>query len=345
MKIYLAGTSVSDPKQELKLQSLFQEGYKLHSYYHCVTGFEKKWFKMNRKNQVNLFLDSGAFSAWSQKKDINIQKYISFIKENKKVIDVYANLDVIGSAKKTYQNQMIMEDAGLMPLPTFHYGEKEKWLLKYLDKGYDYIALGGMVPIMTKGLVMWLDRLFGEYLTDEKGMPIYKVHGFGLTSLKLMLRYPWYSVDSTSWVITGRMGSIYIPRRKNGDWTYDVDSWKIVVSTRSPASKEAGRHINTMSKGEREILIEYITEKGYRLGKSSFTKAKQSHKLKENERWVSAKPKDKTIKRELEIIEEEGLSNKYQLRDELNIIYFIDLEKRMPKWPWAYKKNRLKGLI
>ena len=51
-------------------------------------------FEKNKK--VELFLDSGAFSAWSQKIEINIQDYISFIKEHEDVIDIYANLDELG---------------------------------------------------------------------------------------------------------------------------------------------------------------------------------------------------------------------------------------------------------
>ena len=45
MKLYLAGTSVSNPIEEPTLQKLFQQGSKLHSYYHCVEGFEKNGIK------------------------------------------------------------------------------------------------------------------------------------------------------------------------------------------------------------------------------------------------------------------------------------------------------------
>jgi hypothetical protein len=300
---------------------------------------------MADSSKVELFLDSGAFSAWSQKKEIDIQEYIAFIKKHQKVIDVYANLDVIGDAKGTYRNQRIMEKAGVKPLPVFHYGEDEKWLKKYLSKDYDYISLGGMVPISTKPLSQWLDHIFSNYLTDSNGMPICKVHGFGLTSLKLLLRYPWYSVDSTSWVVTGRMGSIYIPKRKNGEYIYDIDPWKVVVSNRSPSTKDAGEHINTLSPKQKRIMLDYLDEKGYKLGKSKFKRVPQSHELSENERWVEKKPKDKSQMRELEIIKEEGVSNKYQLRDELNILYFLDLESHLPKWPSQFNHKGINRLF
>lgn len=127
---------------------------------------------MKKQNKVDLFLDSGAFSAWSQGVEIDIQEYISFIKEHEDIIEVYANLDDITSPQRTWDNQKIMEKAGLRPLPTFHYGEADEWLLRYLDAGHDYIALGGMVPISSDHLNTWLDRLFTKYLCSPMGSPI-----------------------------------------------------------------------------------------------------------------------------------------------------------------------------
>ena len=214
-------------------------------------------------NKVDLFLDSGAFSAWTQGIEINIQDYINFIKEHKDYINVYANLDVIGDPEATWKNQLIMEEAGLDPLPVFHKNEPVKYLLKYLEN-YDYIALGGMVG--APDLLPWLDTMFSNYLTNPDGMPKVKVHGFGLTSLRLLLRYPWWSVDSTSWVVTGRLGSIYIPRYRSGRWIYDENSWKVAVSSRSPNLKEAGKHIDTFSPRQKQIFLDYIHDKGYKLG-------------------------------------------------------------------------------
>ncbi len=288
------------------------------------------------KNKIDLFLDSGAFSAFTQNIEIDIQKYIAFIKKYEKCISVYANLDVIGDAKATWKNQMIMENAGLHPLPVFHTSREDpKWLLRYLKRGYDYIALGGMAGGATRGqLTRLLDPLFSKYLCGPDGMPIIKVHGFGLTSLKLMLRYPWYSVDSTSWVITGRMGSVYVPRSRDGKYIYDEGSWKICVSERSPSKKDAGQHLSNLPPKVQEVILNYLKHKGFTLGKSEFRWEDYDYELRENERWFG---KAKDEKREVELIVESGLCNRYQLRDELNIIYFLDLEKSMPEWPWPFK--------
>ncbi len=304
-----------------------------------------------KKNKVNLFLDSGAFSAWTQGVPIDIQDYIEFIKQHLDILEVYANLDVIGlggkqpnrlTAEKTLENQKIMEKAGLNPLPCFHFGEPFEFLQYYIDN-YDYLALG-VAGNSGNAIIPWLDECFENYICDAKGIPKIKIHGFAITSLKAMLRYPFYSVDSTSWVMTSRTGSIYVPRYRGGEWIYDENSWKVSVSSRSPIkATEAGMHIETFSPKQKEIILNYIHEKGYKLGESRFEKTSQSHELKENERWAEKKPKDKTVPRLLEIIEEDGVSNRYQLRDEMNIIYFQDLEKSIPEWPWPFQQKGLKG--
>ncbi|GAH15672.1 unnamed protein product [marine sediment metagenome] len=190
------------------------------------------------KNKVEIFLDSGAFSAFTKNVKIDIDEYISFIKQYQEYLAYYAVLDVIGDPDKTYENQKYMESKGVSPVPCYHYGEDISWLKRYLDEGYEFIALGGMVPISTGDLMSWLDDLFGRYLTDEEGLPKVKIHGFGMTSLSLLLRYPWYSVDSTSWVLTGRFGSVYVPKWSDGKYTYDENSWKVCVSVKSPDAHE-----------------------------------------------------------------------------------------------------------
>lgn len=273
----------------------------LESYYQIII---KKDNPMEKK--ISLFLDSGAFSAWSKGVTIDIDEYIAFIKQHKKYIDVYANLDVIGNAKETLKNQQYMESKGLHPIPVYHKGEHTKYLKQYLQN-YNYIALGGMVGDRGN-LIYWLDSLFIDYLCDSSGMPKVKVHGFGLTSLPLLVRYPWYSVDSTSWVMTGRFGAVFVPKKKQGSYIYTEIPWKVNVSDKSSKKDQEGQHFNTFSKMEQKIISDYFLEKGYTI---------------------------------------QQLSSEYKKRDEINIHYFIDLEKNLPKWPWALqiKKKSSLGLI
>ena len=140
MKIFTAG-NVGIITREIQYRRLFRG--RLLSFYEIINNLfasDESFNLITKRNRnmpegrkrVELFLDSGAFSAWSQGKEINIEDYIQFIKEHKDVIDVYANLDVIGDAEATWRNQLRMEKAGLNPLPVFHYGEDISWLKNLL---------------------------------------------------------------------------------------------------------------------------------------------------------------------------------------------------------------------
>jgi hypothetical protein len=306
-----------------------------------------------RQSRISLMLDSGAFSAWSKKIQIDIDQYIQFCKENLEYIDYIVNLDVIPgefgmknlpheeierSASKGYENYQYMISQGISKeklIHVFHQGEDFRWLDKMV-KEIGYIGISPANDRTIDEKVSWLDLCMNHVL-DDKGFPLVRFHGFAVTSLKLMLRYPWYSVDSTSWVMTSRMGSVYVPRFRNGKWIYDENSWKVCVSIRSPSQKEAGQHFNTFSLGVQEVIQNYFTSKGYQIGKSEFRMELKSYKLKDNERWFG---KELEEKREVELIIEEGLSNSYKQRDEMNILYFLDLEKSIQPWPWPFKKQR-----
>jgi len=148
------------------------------------------------KDNRNRFLDSGGFSAFTQGKQINIDEYISFIQQTKELWTVVAGLDVIGDADASRTNLEYMESKGINPLPTFHFNSPEKELRRLIKK-YDYIALGGLVPIARQRSTMvgWLDYCFSIIKTETK------IHGFGVNSLHIMKRYPFYSVDASSWLV------------------------------------------------------------------------------------------------------------------------------------------------
>jgi hypothetical protein len=158
------------------------------------------------------FLDSGAFSAWSLGKKVNIDDYIAFIHKHKHLLKVYANLDVIGDPVGTAENQRIMEEAGLQPLPVVHNGSPDA-AIKILVENYDYFAVGGMVGRPESEIRGYCKRVF-KIATEIKQEV--KIHGFGLTTHKLMREFPFFSVDSTTWLLPSKFGTValYDPRRK-----------------------------------------------------------------------------------------------------------------------------------
>lgn len=179
---------------------------------HDLHELMKKYFG---KNPPRLFVDSGAFSAMTLGSEIDMDAYIEWIKKYQDIMTIYANLDVIGDPAKTYENQKIMEKAGLKPIPVFHTGEPIEWLQRYIDEGYTYIGLGGMVPYSSdrKKLVSWISACFKTAAQSKK--PV-KFHGFGMTSFDLMKAYPWGSCDSSSWSTSFRFGSVHLFDERKG---------------------------------------------------------------------------------------------------------------------------------
>ena len=81
---------------------------------------------------AGIFMDSGAFSAFTRKTEVNLNDYIKFLKQHENKLDVYCCLDVIGDVEATWKNFERMEKAGLHPLPVYHVGEDEKYLHRCL---------------------------------------------------------------------------------------------------------------------------------------------------------------------------------------------------------------------
>ena len=335
MRTYLAGDEINIFYDLHASQFMTESSMSyLYSYYTLKTMIPIE--RVERKMpdmQPKIFLDSGAFSAKSKNIKIDVHEYIDFVKEHKANINVYANLDVIGKGKATWKNQRIMEFAGLSPLPVFHI-EEDMSILYHCIENYEYFCLGGMAGEPARSRVIFFDRCFKIICDTPDKTPKCKVHGFGMTDVRLLLRYPWYSVDSTAWITTSRTGGVIIPQRKNGQWRYDVPPYKIFVSGRSPVLYDRRKHLMSMPPAMQKSVLSYIEEKGYILGESRYETRSPKSKLNDGERWV-----DK-VAGEVEIIVHPGITNKHQYRDELNAIYFLDLEKMAKPWPWSWHTNQ-----
>ena len=211
-----------------------------------------------REQKETLFMDSGAFTMFTKGIALDLGQYAEFLARNHDWIHVASNVDEIGRHKEaeSYRNQKELERLGADVCPVHHARDADKWLQKYLADGYEYIFLGGMVPETTKYLLGWLDHVWEKYLTNKDGTARIKVHGFGLTTFTLMFRYPWFSVDSTSWVQHGSFGCIMM------DFP-DGRVQRIVVSQDSPMVHDFDRHMDTMSPPEQKYVRQQIEARGY----------------------------------------------------------------------------------
>lgn len=212
MRLYLAG---GENKSWISALNKAGVDDTLMSYYYLVNDNGNKvgdFIKYCKELGKNIFIDSGGFSAWSKDAHIDIDEYITFIKQYQ--FQTYAQLDVIGNELETAKNLDYMLNKGLSPIPVFHYGGS-KQRLRDLVEEFEYIALGGLVPLARRKHEMWkwLDFCFME-IRDKV-----RIHGFGTSSVKTLSRYPFYSVDSTSWVGGSKRGEVYTFNEGVATWS------------------------------------------------------------------------------------------------------------------------------
>lgn len=211
MRYYFAG---ADAGGDYEVFGGFTGVSFLVSYWYILNGKGWDTVKYARNNDIPLFLDCGAFSALMSGAKIDILEYIGFVKKHQKTFEVVASLDVIGDWEATKNNHLMMREAGVNTIPTFHVNSPFEALVELLQDN-DYIALGvaGMQQ-RRNGLMRWLIKCF--QLKQEHN-PNGDYHGFALTSSKIMSSFRWRSVDSTSW-IAGRQYGILLVR--NGKHIY-----------------------------------------------------------------------------------------------------------------------------
>ena len=177
-----------------------------------------KWveFKKENPNCDNLlFIDCGAYTAFTQGITIDIDTYVNYINNIIDYVDIVASLDVIGDGvtpntdEKTYENYLYLKEHikdKHKLLPTFHQGDRQDYLIKYLtDYDIDYIALGGLVGSPKQDLCNFFDSC---YTVIKEIRPNIKVHAFGMTSKPILRKYPFNSADSTGWIMTAANGCI-----------------------------------------------------------------------------------------------------------------------------------------
>jgi hypothetical protein len=279
------------------------------------------------------FFDSGAFTQWTlaQKYAEETGKgrwayfdtdefytymddYAEFVKKYEVAIDLYANVDVIGNPDLTLRNQKYLEKThDLDPVPVVHYKTDLEWLEFYIDRGHDIIGLGGLVgSTVQDNCKAWIDECFDMVCSTPDRLPKVKLHGFGVTTYELLIRYPWYSVDSTSWTKIGAFGGILVPHKRKGEWVFTEQPYIMKVSIDSPDRKMWGRHFLTLKKAEQNIIQEWLDYIKIPLGK-----------MDEDGNTI-----------------EYGVVTRHTERRAANLLFFELMRKALPKYPWPFRSRR-----
>lgn len=270
---------------------------------------------------IPLMIDSGAYSAYSVGKEIKLDEYIAFCHEMKKLHPhaVFIGLDVVQDPVQSWKNWMRMRKEGVRAVPVHQILWGDEWLKKYLDKT-DHIGLApGTFDIRKSATKRQLayDQVWERFLIDKDRMPKYRVHGMAVTSFRLMARYPWHSVDSTSWLKASRCGSILVPKRKAGKWDWTVPPKQVGVSCRDDNSTRGGRHYENLGPTEQQQVLQYLKELGLRMG----------FRVRGRDGgWVLVR----------------GVSTYYGDRDHVNMEAYASFLQHLP-YPRPFLKKRMRG--
>lgn len=206
MKLFFAGSDGNERYNE-RLRKLGAKN-RLESYFTLGQRAPSKGFEAH-------LLDSGGFSARMRGVEVDVHELARYINEND--CRLVFNLDP-PSVEETLRNQRTLEqETQAYVLPIYHLSdfrsrEHRKLIDMYVER-YPYIAIGGVAG---EGSPVSLQHDLYRYVFSRTRDRV-RVHGLGITSIDILKRYPWYSVDSTSWLSLARYGTSKRSRGVVGD--------------------------------------------------------------------------------------------------------------------------------
>lgn len=150
---------------------------------------------------LEIFIDSGAFTAHKQGKTIALDDYCRFLDSIPVSVDRHFMLDVIGDPEGTRRNLEESLRRGYNPIPIVTRGDDPSIVEEYY--GYsDLIALGSVAGIGNASAA-WSQAMM-------KAIAGRKAHILGMTRFDLVkIMQPW-SIDSSSWVSGRRYGGVMV---------------------------------------------------------------------------------------------------------------------------------------
>lgn len=282
---------------------------------------------------------SGDFSHYDLSPGTEFRKYCDryakFIRRySEKDPDMlFVNVDCMSNPEKTWEIQRYFEDEhGVTPVPVLHFMSTLKNCDRYLETGrYDFVGFGGIDRKASKlQYRAWCDGMFTHICPESNDFkPVVRVHGFAITSSRLLCRYPWWSVDSTAWLRQAAYGTVYVPY-SNDAGEFDFEKRPSYTHySRRPDPKLSYRHDAMIYRhGEHDAPAPAQAS-----GRMHWDSMHQTLKA-QTKRWFDfIKPEIDKLEREHEDLIE-AFSNEQHVRCAANLLFFTELQNSRPKWPW-----------
>lgn len=268
-QFFYSGISTIDKLLEERGVSDFNE---LISYWEC-----RKWPTERivnlAKRRKRLMIDSGAYSAYTQKKTIDLEEFtnwsINIHEELKGVTNaIHIGLDVLGDWKESQKNQTAHDATGITFIATFHRPDPPEYLDWILNRecSHKYMGIGGLVTDVmdTSKLIPFLDFVYDK-ICDEEGKPRIETHLFGIGDTTIINRYPATTSDSTSILWPSIYGNIMLPQLNpyTGKPDYSQTLLKISISSENEKQRQANAHFRTLKAGMRDHVANQIEKAGF----------------------------------------------------------------------------------
>ena len=211
-------------------------------------------------NITKMMLDSGAFTAWSKGKKVEVDELIGTYNDVLSLADldkvtVYLiSLDVIPGSPGVTAGPAEIEEAirqsdinfnilvkefGDRVIPVYHQNETEARLHEVASMA-DYICASPRNDLPEWTRVRWAEEV------HSKLPPGKRTHGLATTGIQMTRRVPWWSVDSAAWLYSGAMGKIDC---------WDGKRWvSINISQESPSIKVRDQHYDTSPQYIKDIV-------------------------------------------------------------------------------------------
>ena len=171
----------------------------LHSY--ALTKMPLIDLTMELAPDCELLIDSGAFTAFTKGKAVDITEYEKYLD---KVVDKYPSttyfmLDVIGNPEQTYANYLRMVKDGFSPIPIVTPGAPDAHADHFYQES-KVVGLGGLTSL--RNSVGYVHKFLQKY-------PPKKTHLLGFTDRDIILHHKPRQCDSVSWCSAQRFGNSY----------------------------------------------------------------------------------------------------------------------------------------
>lgn len=280
---------------------------------------EAKIGKHGRELEMPEVQGQGDFTYYDLTKGSPFRKYCdsyaAFVRKFQDRISLFANVDAIGSPELTWEIQRFFEEEhGLRLVPVVHFGADLKWVDKYVEHGYDIVGLGGFAKkIGRQDAIAWTDQVFLRLCpASNQFRPIIRVHGFAVTAWEYLVRWPFWSVDSTSWIKYSAYGWICLPRWTEGKgFRYDLPPLVVNMSWRSPFLADRNKHFNNSILPVKDTILRWLKEAGVPMGKAD----KEGNEI------------------------DPGVVTDHSYRSKANLHYYENLCKSLPAWPWPLSEK------